>query len=498
MHGYLGILRAPSRRWSGKVSTWIIAAILAATATAVAPALGQTAHPLPSTQPSPYRPLRYDEDWSFLKNGSDRNDFWDRLKYIPLGSDEFYLTLAGDLREQYELYDNYPALKNTANPNAVQYRGAFEQRYQFDVDAHATKYFRVFTQYESTFEDGRKPAPTTSDRDEGEVKQIFGDVKLPFAEDDSVTFRAGRQELYYGDGRVLTPGDTRNTRNVFDAVKTIVKLDDWQVDAFLSKPVTVRPGAFDDVENTGETLWAVYVTRPIPPSWLDGAKTSVDLYYFGNQFRSFTYNQGSGGEQRNTLGARWDGRAGPYDFDVEGNGQFGRFNEHDADAWLIAADGGYTFQNIDWTPRAGLRIDAESGDDRKSDPSLQTYQPLFSRGDWFGQSRFFAPSNLVDVHPTVDVYPIKGVDLTLGTDTFWRESKSDGIYRSVTEQLMVPDGGSRASYVGTLIEAQATWRINEHAAMLVSYAHLFAGQFLQSASTGKDLDYFAANFAYRF
>jgi hypothetical protein len=492
--------------------------------TTARPVLAQTAHPLPTSQP--YHTLRYDDDFSYLRNGSPNPDFFDPIKYIPLGGNgDYYLTLGGEAREQYELYDNYPALSHTANPNAVKYRGAFEQRYQLDADLHATPYFRVFTQYESTFEDGRKPAPTTSDRDEGEIKQAFADFKLPLGSwwgqsgggsggqsgqsttepdeiPDSVTLRAGRQELYYGAGRVISPGETRNTRAVFDTAKIITQLNDWKVDTFVAKPVTVRPGSFDDVENTGQTVWGVYATRPIPQSWgdrwLGGAKTSADLYYIGNEFRSFTYDQGAGGEQRNTFGARWDGRSGPWDFDAEANTQVGRFKQNDADAFLLATDEGYTFKGIDWTPRAGLRIDVASGDHHKNDGALQTYQPLYSRGDWFGQSRFFAPSNLADIHPTVDLYPVKDLDITFGSDTFWRTSTHDGVYRSVTEVLMVPDNGSRANYVGTLLEAQALWRINEHTNFMVSYAHLFAGQFLSSASTGKDMDYFATYLQFKF
>lgn len=476
----------------------LLAALAAACAFA-SPAFGQTAHPLATTQPSPYKQLRYEEDWSFLKNAPDNGDFFNRLKYIPFGPDDFYLTLAGDSRLQYEFYNNYPALAHGDNPDAVQYRGAFEQRYQFDADLHATKFFRVFSQYESTFEDGRRPSPTPQDRDEAEVKQIFGDVILPFDNNtDSVTLRGGRQNLSYGAGRLISLGDTLNTQFAFDTAKVIVKLDDWKVDTFLAKPVTVRQGSFDDVENNGRTLWGVYATRPVPASWLPDTKTSVDLYYFGNQYRTVTYDQGTGGEQRNTLGARWDGTAGAFDFDVEGNGQFGRFNGNDITAWSVASGGGYTFQDMMWTPRAGVRIDAASGDDRKSDPTLQTYQPLYPRGDYFGQSRFFSPSNLVDIHPTVDLYPTKSIDLTFGTDTFWRESDSDGVYRTSPEALEVSDAGSRAGYVGTLIEAQATWRLDDHAALWFSYAHLFAGQFLQSASTGKDMDYFLARLDLRF
>ena len=39
--------------------------------------------------------LREDEDWSFLRDRSLRQDFWDPIKYIPLrkSADDWYMTL---------------------------------------------------------------------------------------------------------------------------------------------------------------------------------------------------------------------------------------------------------------------------------------------------------------------------------------------------------------------------------------------------------------------
>lgn len=39
-----------------------------------------------------------DEDWSFLTDRSRKNDFWDPLKYISLGSEGRYLTLSSEIR----------------------------------------------------------------------------------------------------------------------------------------------------------------------------------------------------------------------------------------------------------------------------------------------------------------------------------------------------------------------------------------------------------------
>ncbi|HEV8001396.1 MAG TPA: hypothetical protein VGP63_16025, partial [Planctomycetaceae bacterium] len=55
-----------------------------------------------------YKTLRYEEDYSFLKDPSKCCDCWDPVKYIPLfGCDSGdYLTIGGELRERYEFFRN--------------------------------------------------------------------------------------------------------------------------------------------------------------------------------------------------------------------------------------------------------------------------------------------------------------------------------------------------------------------------------------------------------
>ncbi len=60
-----------------------------------------------------YKLLTEDEDWSFLKDPALRQDFWDPIKYIPLGSgpdgsylSRSYLSIGGEAREVWEQIGN--------------------------------------------------------------------------------------------------------------------------------------------------------------------------------------------------------------------------------------------------------------------------------------------------------------------------------------------------------------------------------------------------------
>ena len=50
---------------------------------------------------------RSEENWRILESPSRRADVWDPLKYVSLGQEDRYLTLAGDIRSCFETYRNY-------------------------------------------------------------------------------------------------------------------------------------------------------------------------------------------------------------------------------------------------------------------------------------------------------------------------------------------------------------------------------------------------------
>src|SRR3954470_5585346 len=60
-----------------------------------------------------YHLLREDDDWSFLADPSSADsaklqDFWDRIKYIPLrsGRNGWFLSMGGEAREVWEQIGN--------------------------------------------------------------------------------------------------------------------------------------------------------------------------------------------------------------------------------------------------------------------------------------------------------------------------------------------------------------------------------------------------------
>ena len=147
-------------------------------------------------------------------------------------------------------------------------------------------------------------------------------------------------------------------------------------------------------------------------------------------------------------------------------------------------------------PRFGLRADVTSGDDDPNDPDLQTFNPLFPKGTYFGEASLIGPLNHMDLHPSVGLRLSERLDATLDWDLFWRESRSDGLYR-VSGTPQVPGAGSRARSVGSQASLTMEYELERHTTLTAAYAHFFAGAFLEESGVGRDVDFLALWLAYR-
>src|SRR2546425_1120728 len=437
----------------------------------------------------PFKLIRYDESYAYLRDPSQRSDYLDVIKFIPLTTNgDWYLTLGGEIRERYEYYHNSLWGRGPQDGG-----GYLLERYMVHADAHFAEYVRVFAQFKSDLEDGRNGGPRPTDEDDFDLHQAFFDVRVPLSDTDALAFRIGRQELTYGSSRLVSVREEPNVRRTFDGAKVILKLADWQVDAFAVKPVRTKTGVLDDDPDPARDFWGVYAATPV--SWLPGGH--IDLYYLGLDREDAGFDQGTAREQRHTLGTRIWGRKGGWDYNFEFVYQFGSFGGGDIQAWTAASDTGFTFQDGPLKPRLGMRADITSGDNNPNDSDLQTFNPLFPKGSYFGEPALIGPANHIDVHPQLDLALRRNLTLTLDWDCFWRESTRDGIYGPAVN-LIQSGQTSDARYVGNQAEALLVWRIDRHFTFSADYAHFFAGDFLNQTTPGKDVDYFSTWLTYKF
>ncbi len=442
----------------------------------------------PAFVPPAYRVLRFQEDYSYLADSAKRTDFFDPIKYIPLGfgGPLYYLSFGGEWRERYEYNDN-PGF----GTRGVHENDYLLQRLALNADLHLGPYLRFYVQGisgQQFFADA--PSPPVQD-DRLDLQMAFMDLRSSANPEEYLLLRVGRQEMSYGAGRLIATRAAPNIPFKFDGVTVRAREGDSTLSAFFVRPGLEDAAKFDGEDDT-TTFWGVYGESVLPR--LPAIK--VNAYYLGIRREESRFASGTATEHAHTFGLRVFGAAAGWDYDAEGIGQAGTFGSKDLLAWTVSQDSGYTFSGLPWTPRIGLKADIASGDRHPRDGRLETFDPLYFKSGYFNDASLYRPSNLVDVHPTLQLTPRETVVLGFGSDVLWRYTVNDGIY-SPGGNLVLPPNGRGSHYLGTTVEATAEWRVNRHLTISLAYVHFFGGDYVR-AVRGGDVSFFSSTASFLF
>jgi hypothetical protein len=436
-----------------------------------------------------YNILRENEDWSFLADPTLNKDFWDPIKYIPLGSRGWYVSLGGEIREVFEQVGN----DNWGKQNFT--NTFFLQRYMFHSDWHLGRHVRVFTQLKSGLELFRAGGPRPIDEKKLDFEAAWLEVGTGGTR-NWIDLRLGRQELNYGSGRLVSVREGPNVRQSFDGAKIRSSINHWKIDAFAVRPDLDKPGFFDNVPDHQTAFWGIYSTRPFRRG------VTVDAYYLGEDRKNAAYDRGIATELRHSLGLRLAKSASQkepaLDFDYEGVVQFGSFGADKIRAWTFASDTGYSFPNLPLHPRISVKSDISSGDNPQSH-TLGTFYPVFPIGNYFGVLADTGPGplNFIDVHPRAQIVVPHGITVSTDVIVQWRESTNDGVY-AVPGFLLAAANGSTARFVGYRPGIEARWQVDRHAYLQADYGIFYAGQFLRDAAPGRNINYIEFWAGYKF
>ncbi len=458
--------------------TWAIGAVLAVSA----------ADAQPATPVRSYSLVRENEDWSFLKDPSLRQDFWDPIKFIPLRAD-WYVRIGGEMRQVLERVGN-------DNWGKQPYQNMFAlERYMVHSDWHFGEHVRAFVQLKSGLEEFRQGGPRPIDEKKLDLEAAFLELSTSKTK-NWIALRVGRQELNYGSGRLISVREGPNVRQSFDGAKIKSLVGSWNIDAFAVRPDLDKPGFFNNAPDHQTSFWGAYASHS------RAGRISMDVYYVGLDRKHVALNRGAAQELRHSLAARvWrpvQTKEGGWDLDYEGVWQFGNFGTAGIRAWTLASDTGYSFQKLPLKPRFSVKADVSSGDDPRKG-TLGTFSPVFPIGNYFGVLADTGPGpvNFIDLHPRVQTQLPHGV--TVSTDMLfqWRENLRDGVY-AVPGFLLVPAGSSSARFVGYRPGVEVRWQIDRHAYLQADYGIFHAGRFLREASPGRNINYLELWAGYKF
>lgn len=470
---------------------------------------GAALHAQDYGQQDPARPqyldLRYDEDWSHIRD-SKTHDFLDGIKYLPWGPEGFYTTLGGEVRLRY---DNWKDANFGYAP--AEYLNSNLQRYMFHADTHLGEHVRVFTQFQSALEFGKKGGPWYLDKDDFELHQAFVDFRTSKDPKNHVTLRVGRQEIALGADHFVSTADFFNSRRVFDGVVLSMGKGNWTWLVQATKPVVIREGAFDDVPENGRTSWGGGFFGPNPIT----KQGQTSGFYVGLDTKQQLWNRGLGRDQRHTLGARITGGRGQakaLDYTYEALLQVGTFTPVQGPsvairAWAVTSETGLTIRNSKYYPRFGIRANVTSGDSGTG--SLGTFHPLFPDTAYSSRLAMVGPSNIIDVTPGASMAIRRNWFALFEWSNFWRQNTHDGIYSpslptfppissGVVSFIAKPGNYSSARYVGNQLGIATQYNVDQHMTYTIAYNYFNAGEFIKQTPPGKNTGFLVTWLTYKF
>ncbi|MET0465847.1 MAG: alginate export family protein [Chitinophagaceae bacterium] len=436
------------------------------------------------SQVKPFKPLRYDEDYRYLSRDT-AGDWYQQMKYTRLSATgSSYLSLGGEARIQYF------NLKNEDWGDAGSDKDGFVlARYLFHADLRAGKKFRLFTQLQSSLANG-KPSFSPVEQNEMELHQAFADFDSKLGS-GTWLLRFGRQEMSYGSQRLISVRELPNNRQSFDGLKTSWKNDRYQFDMFYTYYVQAKKGIFNDAVNDDVRLWGAYMVRNKIP-----VLHNIDLYYLGLRKQRAVFVDGDGRELRHSVGTRIWRNNSDWQYDLEGVYQWGKFGSRTISAWTASANISHTVLSLKLKPVIGLKAEMISGDKQSGDDRLNTFNPLFPRGAYFGLAALIGPANLIDLHPYIELAVAKDLSWQTDYDVFWRKSREDGIY-GPNVQIIYP-AGVEAKHIGQQLGTALVYTPNPFLSLRGEFTWFNAGGYLKQSGAGKDILMAGATIQFKF
>jgi len=330
-----------------------------------------------------------------------------------------------------------------------------------------------------------------------------------------LSVKLGRQELVYGDQRLVGHFRWNNNARTFDALKVR-----WQ-NALFGVDVFTGGLVYNDHKNLNKSnsqdhFSGAYFNFPTL------AKNEiVEAYLFArNVERGIVTDNWTGvaapfrfpgAQDLYTAGLRIRSKPlayGAWDYGVEAMHQFGNRTavfpattvaaalaapRLKQDAYALVLQGGYTWTEHPWQPRLGVLYSYASGDKSSADGTSQTFQNLFATTHLhYGYMDLNSLQNLNDLRLVFSAKPRANISLAAEmhfqrldqTTDFWYNVA--GVPRNFTGAAVGSGGGFRINpaygkSLGTEIDLIAGWTFRPYAQIEAGVARYYRGDYIKQS-----------------
>ena len=335
--------------------------------------------------------------------------------------------------------------------------------------------------------------------------------------------KIGRQEIIFGDHRLLGNFGWSQVGNSFDAVRLTHSTAFADLDLFWARIVefgengisnstgVIFPGAGSN-GSTDQDLYGAYLTLKPVANW------TIEPYYFLlKDSRPVVAQAGGVGafqsvpqapdQARNVLGGRINGKAGGLDATAEAVWEFGgmasgtpntvgQIGVHDMhiNAHAEAVKAGYTFEPVPMKPRIGLEFDYASGDGcNHNGPGganncaaaghYNTFDNLYPTNHFhYGYMDLMAWKNMVNYAAVFDVKPDPVSKVQVNFIIHRLANRHDNWYRAGQVIYGSTGGNNTTSSIGQELDLHYFRTFKEKFKFEVGYGHFFTGEYINKAA----------------
>jgi len=314
-----------------------------------------------------------------------------------------------------------------------------------------------------------------------------------------ISFWGGRREVIYLKERLIGTSIGWTTKVItYDGATLSFKRDKLKFDLlYLNKVIPIETNyPFSHKLDEREYFNDGWFGGPadLYGFWL----TSKEIYPRGNIETYGLYDDRDNGNNSYTFGLRAYGKAGGFDYDINGTLQFGTFNDQDRKAGAVYLEAGHTF-GTEWKPRLGVEYNFASGDGDPNDDEYNTFDDLYAcvHGR-YGIMEFFRWRNMHEININATAWPHKDVKASARFHSFWLAETQDAWYNTYNKIQRLDPSGRARSFVGNELDIILQYKFLKYFTAIAFYGHFFPGGYVADTGESKDADYTYFELRYEF
>ena len=422
-----------------------------------------------------------DANFNYVDDPKHQATFTERLHRIHVGEDWMFGT-GGEYRNRfnYEANSRLTGRHNRFDLNRIRLFG--ELWYRDDL-----RLFAEFIDIQST---PQRLAPLQSDRNYGDLLNLFVDVKTLMLDDEAVYTRVGRQQLILGSQRVISTSDWGFTNRTFEGVRVFRRSEKFDANLFWLQPVIPKFNEFDHIDSR-QHFAGVYTTyRPAKDQLLD-----TYWLYLSNRNSAAEARQTSVGALTHiapydvhTLGIRYGGKLDSgFLWETENMLQFGDARPGSTVAGNTTTGIGYSLKDAPLSPTMWVYYDYATGS--RTFGGTNTYNQIFPLAHtYMGQMDYVGRSNIEDLNFHLYLYPTKWITVNMQYHLFHLARAGDALYNTSSVVSRVDSTGKAGRDVGSEFDIYTAFHVTQNVDVLAVYMHFFPGDFLKAAGPARNMD----------